>query len=76
MEINKELLLKLKEAKTAEELFEVAKANSMELSKEAAEKLFAKLNTDGELSDDMLDSIAGGYGAQSSYSGVYDRKYY
>ena len=56
----KELLEKLKAAKSVEELVEIAKANGVEIAPDKAEELFAKLNADGEISDDDVENIAGG----------------
>ena len=56
----KELLEKLKAAKSVEELIEMAKAEGVEIHADKAEELFAKLNAEGELSDDLMDEIAGG----------------
>ena len=59
---NAEMIEKAKAAKTAEELFEMAKANGVEITEDDAVTYFAQLNpTDGELDDDDLDSVAGGY---------------
>ena len=55
-----ELLEKLQAAKSAEELIEIAKANGVEIAPDKAEELFAKLNAQGELSDEDLEKIAGG----------------
>ena len=60
MKISKELLEKAKQAKTAEELLEIAKAENIEMSEEQAAKAFAELNKSGELSDEELDNVAGG----------------
>ncbi len=61
MELNKELLVKAKEAKTPEELLTLAKENGMEMTAEEAQKIFAQLHSQsGELSDDELDNVAGG----------------
>ncbi|MGN1136926.1 MAG: hypothetical protein ACI4SF_11975 [Oscillospiraceae bacterium] len=57
--MKKELLEKAKQAKTAEELLALAKAENIELTEEAA-KAFAKLNKNGELSDEELDNVSGG----------------
>ena len=46
-----ELLKKLKGAKSAQELIELAKAEGAEIPADKAQELFDKLN-DGELSDD------------------------
>ncbi|MGN1103609.1 MAG: hypothetical protein ACI4QI_01915 [Candidatus Coproplasma sp.] len=62
MNISKELIQKAKTAKTAEELFELARAEGVELSQEEAAKHFAELNKTGELSDDELNNVAGGCG--------------
>ena len=56
----KELLEKLQTAKSAEELIEMAKAEGAEIAPDKAEELFAKLNAEGELSDDLMEEIAGG----------------
>ncbi len=55
-----ELLEKAKQAKTAEELAALAKENGIELTPESAKACFDSLNKDGEISDDELDSVAGG----------------
>ena len=60
MNISKELLKKAKQAKTAEELLEMAKAEKVELTEEEAAKAFEELNKNGELSDEELDNVAGG----------------
>ena len=60
MNISKELLEKAKQAKTAEELLEMAKAEHIELTAEQVAKAFAELNKTGELSDEELDNVAGG----------------
>ena len=60
MNISKELLEKAKQAKTAEELIEMAKEENIELTVEQAAKAFAELNKSGELSDEELDNVSGG----------------
>ena len=60
MNVSKELLEKAKAAKSAEELLAMAKAESVELTEEQAEKAFAELHKTGELSDEELNSVAGG----------------
>ena len=60
MNISKELLEKAKQAKTAEELLEMAKAENIELNAEEAAQALAKMNKNGELSDEELDNVAGG----------------
>ena len=56
---NNEIFAKLKEAKSAEELVEIAKANGAEITAENAQKLFSQISG-GELSEDDLEKIAGG----------------
>lgn len=50
MNVSKELLEKAKQAKTAEELLAIAKAENVELTEEEAAKAFAELNKTGEIS--------------------------
>ena len=57
---NNELIEKARAAKSAEELMAIAKENGMEMTEEEAAEYFAQLNRSGELSDDELDSVAGG----------------
>ncbi|MGN0596099.1 MAG: hypothetical protein ACI4J1_02055, partial [Ruminiclostridium sp.] len=60
-ENTRELLEKLAAAKSVQELIEMAKAEGVEIAEDKAEELFAKLNAEGELSDAMVDEIAGGW---------------
>ena len=62
MNVSKEPLEKAKQAKTAEELLAIAKAENVELTAEEAAKAFAELNKTGETSDEELDNVAGGCG--------------
>ena len=56
-----EMIEKAKSVKTAEELYEIAKANGVEMTDDEAATYFAQLNpTSGELDDDDLDNVAGG----------------
>ena len=55
-----ELIAKLKEAKSADEILALAKESGIELDEEKAKELFSQLNASGELSDDDLDKVAGG----------------
>ncbi|MBD5482277.1 MAG: hypothetical protein HDR15_07120 [Lachnospiraceae bacterium] len=57
---NEELMAKAREVKSAEELLALAKENDVELTEEQANAYFEQMNTTGELSDDELDSVAGG----------------
>jgi hypothetical protein len=55
-----ELILKSKEAKTAEELLVLAKENDIVLTEESAKAYYEKMHKSGELSDEELDNVAGG----------------
>lgn len=57
---DKEINLKLKECKTAEELKAFAKEIGYELTDEEAQDYFGKIQKSGELSDDELDLVSGG----------------
>ena len=55
-----ELIEKAKNAKSAEELLELAKANNVEITEEEARAYFDQLNSNGSVSDEELDAVAGG----------------
>ena len=56
-----EMIEKAKAAKSAEELYEIAKENSVEMTADEAATYFAQLNPkSGELDDNDLDNVAGG----------------
>lgn len=56
-----ELLEKLRAARSARELAEMAKAEGAEIAPDKAEELFARLNAEGEISEEEeLDTVAGG----------------
>ena len=55
-----ELIAKARAAKSAEELFKLAKANEMEITEDDAKLYFAQLNANGAVADDELDAVAGG----------------
>ena len=58
-----EMIEKAKVAKTAEELYEIAKANGVEITEDEAKTYFAQLNPkSGELDEDDLDNVSGGCG--------------
>ena len=62
-----ELIEKAKAAQTAEQLLEIAKANSVEMSADKASTYFAQLNPKrGELNDDLVN-VAGGSCQESSH---------
>ena len=58
--MNSELVAKAREAKSAEELLSLAKENNIELTEDEAKEYYDRLHASGELSDDELDSVAGG----------------
>ena len=62
--MEKELILKAKECKSAEEIMALAKENGYELTEEQAKEYFEKLNANGEIADDELDNVAGGCGEE------------
>ena len=55
---------KARTANSAEELLAMAKAESVELTEEQAEKAFAELHKTGEIADEELDNVAGGCGEE------------
>ena len=55
-----DLIATAKTAKSAEELWELAKANNVELTEEEAKTYFEQLSAIGAVSDDELDAVAGG----------------
>ena len=64
-----EMIEKAKAAKTAEELYEIAKANGVEMTEDEAKTYFEQIAPkSGELDDDELDNVAGG-ACQSNSSG-------
>ena len=70
-----ELIAKLKEAKSTDEILALAKENGIELSEEKAKELFAELNASGELSDDDLDKVAGGIGFLEWFRQIAEKSY-
>ena len=69
MRFTNEIIEKVKTAKSAEELLEMAKSENVELTEEEAAKVFEELNKSGELSDEELDNAAGGGCGDSNKSG-------
>ncbi len=55
-----EFLARLKGVKSADDIIALAKESGIEIAPEKAEELFEQLSG-GELSDEQLDSVAGGY---------------
>ncbi len=66
--MNEEILRKAREAESAEELLEIAKANGFDISEEDAKDIFARLNSDGELADGELEAVSGGCGDDSEWA--------
>jgi hypothetical protein len=64
-----ELIAKAKAAKSAAELYELAKTNGIELTEEDAKTFFEQLNSNGAVSDDELDGVSGGSGCYSIMQG-------
>ena len=54
------LIAKAKATKSAEELLELAKENSVELTEEEAKTCFEQLHANAEVSDDELEAVSGG----------------
>ena len=67
MNFSKEIIEKAKTASSAEELFAMAKELGFELPAEDAEKYFCFMNGKGVLSDEELEQVAGGKGANNIY---------
>lgn len=59
--ISPELIAKVRAAKSAEELLELAKAAGVELTEAEAKTCLDQLHTSGALSDDELDAVTGGW---------------
>ena len=57
-----ELIVEAQASKIVEELLELAKENNVEMTEEEAKTYFAQLNANGVVSDDELDTVAGGCG--------------
>ncbi|MDE6731183.1 MAG: hypothetical protein K2J71_10475 [Oscillospiraceae bacterium] len=55
-----ELIAKAQQTKSVEELLTLAEENGITLTEDEAREYFEQLNQSGELSDDELDSVAGG----------------
>lgn len=55
-----EIIAKAKAAKSADELFALAKANNVEITEDEAKTYWAQLNANGTVADEELDFVAGG----------------
>ena len=67
-----DLIAKARAAKSAEELLNIAKANGVEIAEEEARVYFEQLNAAIKVSDDELDSVAGGDGLSCPSDGEED----
>ena len=56
---NAEMIEKAKAAKSAEELFELAKAEGIDITEDEARKYFEQINLPA-LDDELLDMVSGG----------------
>lgn len=63
-----ELILKAKEAKSAEEIVAIAKENGLEVCIDDAQKYIELNSKSGEISDEALDGVTGG-GAYTVFGG-------
>ena len=61
MKVKKDLLEKAKAAKTVEELLDMARNENIDITEKEAAKIFADLHQNGELADEELDNVAGGW---------------
>ena len=55
-----EMIIKAREAKSADEILALAKENGMDLTEESAKAYFEHLNKTCELSDTELENVSGG----------------
>ncbi len=58
--MNEELIAKARQASSSEEIMKIAEENDIEMCKEEAEMIYKQLHTSGEVSDEELESVAGG----------------
>ena len=63
MQISDELKKKAMTAKNAEELLGMAEENHIEMTLEQASNYYSSMHTEGKISDDELDNVAGGCGS-------------
>lgn len=58
--LHAELITKAKEAKTEQELLELANASGIELTEIEAKTYFKQINASDAIDDDDIDAVAGG----------------
>ena len=68
-----ELIEKIKAAKSAEDLIQLAREYNVELTEEATKSFFEQFHANGIASDESLESVAGGWGANMNSVSVGDR---
>ena len=68
-----ELIAKIKAAKSAEDLIQLAREYNVELTEEATKSFFEQFHANGIASDESLESVAGGWGANTNSASVGDR---
>lgn len=66
--MDKELLNNAREAESVEALLLLAEENNIEMEKEEAERIFSHFHSEGEVSEDELESVSGG-GCKTEFSG-------
>ena len=72
--MSEEMLEKLRNAESAEEIVSIAKEYGREVTAEQAQELLDRLKagaSEGELSDDLLEAVAGG-GFKDWLKGIFD----
>ena len=72
-EISQELMTKVMQCKSVDEILKLAEENGIEVSKEEAEA-FLDENSDIELDEEMLDMAAGGDGGRAYSCDAYNDK--
>ena len=60
MKLTQEMIEKVKLAKSADELLEIAKANNIEMTSDEAQTYFEQINAN-KLDDDLLEGVSGGW---------------
>lgn len=63
----KELMEKVKAAKSAEEILEIAKEAGQEMTAEMANELYGEFHKSKELSEEELNAVAGGLRTNDGY---------
>lgn len=69
MALSEKILTKIKEAKSLDELKDLAKKNDLKMSEEKLVEIFNRYHTSGELADDDLTHVSGGCAEEIPSSG-------